>query len=191
MHKGTTHPAATFAQDGYQVVRSLLDEATCASVLEHLVKLARVGILRRPDEQVPGSPAMYGEPVVEEMLEELKPVVESITGVSLLPTYSYVRLYKPGASLARHQDRDACEISLTLSLGAAPAWQWPIWIEGFRKTEAVCLAPGDALVYRAIECAHWRDAFTGEFAAQAFLHYVDQHGRYTDWKFDKRQALNT
>jgi hypothetical protein len=188
----TSGPSAEqFAREGYLVARALVGESRCAAVVEHLRKLALVGILSRPDEQVPQSPAMYAEPVVEEMLEELRPAIERIVGLALLPTYSYVRLYKPGAALARHQDREACEISLTLSLGARPAGEWPIWIEGYRGTEAVRLQPGDALVYRGIDCAHWREPFTGEFAVQAFLHYVDRNGPHRDLKFDKRKALNT
>jgi hypothetical protein len=34
--------------------------------------------------------------------------------------------------------------------------------------------PGDAVVYRGIDCPHWREAFNGEFAAQVFMNYVDQ-----------------
>ena len=180
-----------FAQEGYLVVRSLVDRPAIASVVNHLRKLAQIGILRKGDTQVPGSAAMYAEPVVEELLEELRPSVERSTGLHLLPTYSYVRLYKHGASLERHRDRPACEVSVTLSLDADSPEPWPIWIEGFRQTEAVYLEPGDGLIYRGTDCDHWRDSFAGEFAAQAFLHYVERNGQHRDWKFDKRNALNT
>ncbi len=181
---------AVFARDGYLVVRALVGAPVLTTVTEHLIKIAEVGIFRDGDEQVPESPAKYAEPVVEEMLDALRPTVEGATGLSLFPTYSYVRLYKRGALLARHQDREACEISVTLNLATVPAEPWPIWIEGIRKTEAVRLVPGDALIYRGIDCAHWREPFAGEFAAQVFLHYVDQRGPRNEWKFDKRQALN-
>lgn len=53
----------------------------------------------------------------------------------------------------------------------------------------VAMKPGDAAVYRGIECPHWREPFQGELAAQVFLHYVEQNGRYAEWKFDKRRSL--
>jgi uncharacterized protein YceK len=44
-----------------------------------------------------------------------------------LPTYTYARVYTPGAILSRHTDRDACEISITLNLNQDT--KWPIWIK--------------------------------------------------------------
>jgi hypothetical protein len=45
------------------------------------------------------------------------------------------------------------------------------------------------LLYRGIECPHWREAFEGDRQVQVFLHYVDQKGPLADWKFDKRPVL--
>ena len=46
------------------------------------------------------------------------------------------------------------------------------------------------LMYRGIECAHWRTPYDGDRLAQLFLHYVDQNGAYADWKFDRRSSLS-
>ena len=35
------------------------------------------------------------------------------TGLQLIPTYSYARIYKKGDILKRHKDRPSCEISTT------------------------------------------------------------------------------
>lgn len=51
------------------------------------------------------------------------------------------------------------------------------------------LEAGDALLYRGIECPHWRTHFEGDHQAQVFLHYVDQQGPCAEWKFDKRDSL--
>jgi hypothetical protein len=51
------------------------------------------------------------------------------------------------------------------------------------------LRPGDALIYRGIELAHWREAFQGEKMAQVFLHYVDRNGPNAAEKFDGRAGL--
>ena len=53
------------------------------------------------------------------------------------------------------------------------------------------LGPGDAIIYRGIECAHWRDALEGQEAVQAFLFYVDQNGPHAEFKFDKRKNLSS
>ena len=35
------------------------------------------------------------------------------------------------------------------------------------------LKPGDGIVYKGCEAAHWRETFTGDYHAQCFLHYYD------------------
>jgi hypothetical protein len=109
-----------------------------------------------------------------------------ITGKELNPTYSYFREYRHGATLSRHTDREACEISLTINLGGDP---WAFWLEGKRGRSRVSLTAGDAVLYRGLECPHWRNRFRGGQAFQTFLHYVDRHGRFAEWKFDKRARL--
>jgi hypothetical protein len=54
---------------------------------------------------------------------------------------------------------------------------------------AIDLAPGDAAVYRGIDCYHWREPFEGAEAAQVFLHYVDRDGPHASWKLDRRAHL--
>ena len=54
------------------------------------------------------------------------PVMKEKTGMDLIPTYSYARVYQHGAELKRHKDRPSCEISTTLNLGGDP---WPIFID--------------------------------------------------------------
>jgi hypothetical protein len=119
--------------------------------------------------------------------------VEENTGLSLYPTYSYYRLYKPGDDLLPHTDRPACEISLTINLGYSyntniKDYSWDIWVEGKSfRTE-----PGDMVIYRGLEMNHWREPFAAgrnSWQAQAFLHYVDVNGPYAMCKFDGRPSL--
>ena len=51
------------------------------------------------------------------------------------------------------------------------------------------LGPGDCLIYRGCEVRHWREAFAGNYQAQAFVHYVDQDGPYAKYKYDTRPML--
>jgi hypothetical protein len=141
-----------------------------------------------PDTQVPDTPARYSAPRMELLLIELLPQIERASGLSLYPTYSYLRVYKYGDVLARHRDRPACEISVSLCLGYVADAPWPLWIEGPNGASAVTMQPGEGLLYRGTECPHWRQRFTGKEAAQVFLHYVEQNGPNAEWKFDKRRA---
>jgi len=126
---------------------------------------------------------------MESVLDWLRPSLEEVSGLALHPTYSFYRLYKHGDKLDKHHDRPACEISLSLNLGQEPALPWPLWIEGSQGPISVALDPGDALLYRGVACAHWREPLMGRRVAQLFLHYVDRNGQYNAWKFDKRESL--
>ena len=57
------------------------------------------------------------------LLLVLQPIIEKEIGLKLIPTYSFMRLYTKGNSLAKHTDRESCEISTTIFLGGIPYLQ--------------------------------------------------------------------
>jgi alkylated DNA repair dioxygenase AlkB len=122
------------------------------------------------------------------LLTDLLPQIESASGLALFPTYSYFRVYRHGDTLAKHIDRASCEVSVSLCLGCEGDKSWPILIEGPQGPSSIILGAGDALLYRGMECPHWREIFEGQRQAQVFLHYVDKNGPYTEWKFDERTS---
>jgi len=126
------------------------------------------------DKQIPNTYSHYADIVMETLLEKIKPVMEKNTGLKVLPTYTYARIYKKGDILKRHKDRPSCEISTTINLGGD---SWPIYLEpsGEKGKEGVKvnLNPGDMLIYRGCELEHWREAFEGDNCGQVFLHYND------------------
>ena len=75
------------------------------------------------DKQVPNTYSHYADMVMETLLMKVLPIMKKETGLELIPTYSYARVYKKGDILRRHKDRPSCEISTTLNLGGDP---WPI-----------------------------------------------------------------
>ena len=79
------------------------------------------------DTQVPNTYSVYADPAMETLMMKVLPKMQQETGLRLVPTYSYARLYKKGDILRRHKDRPSCEISTTLNLGGDP---WPIFIDG-------------------------------------------------------------
>jgi len=145
----------------------------------------------RKDQQVPGVYSHYGDFVMETLLVKVLPIMMKETGLDLVPTYSYARVYEKGSILHRHKDRPSCEISTTLNLGGDP---WPIFIDKSggenNKGEEVNLKPGDMLVYSGCELEHWRDEFQGNICGQVFLHYNHKNGQFAESNlFDKRQML--
>jgi len=178
-----------------QVARTLFDTQFISPFTEYW------GIWN--DTQVPETYSHYGDVAMETLLTEVKPIMEKETGLKLIETYAYARIYKKGDILHRHKDRFSCEISTTLNLGGD---DWPIYInpnkeEGNLDKEGkyipskakgikVNLNPGDMLVYRGNILEHWRDDFTGTDCGQVFLHYNDKATKGSeDNKFDTRSHL--
>tara|TARA_R100000687_G_scaffold67843_1_gene56982 strand:- start:209 stop:721 length:513 start_codon:yes stop_codon:yes gene_type:complete len=124
------------------------------------------------DNQVPNTPAFYNDLVMKNLLCYLLPDMKKHTGIDLIPTYAYLRVYKIGDELKKHTDRNSCEISVTLTLRRELNEDiWPIYVET-DTVHKVELEMGDGLIYKGIESPHWRDKFEGSGLAQVFLHYV-------------------
>ena len=156
------------------------------------------------DPQVPNSYAKYSERLMETLLIKTIDVMQKKTGLKLVPTYSYCRLYRTGNILKRHKDRPSCEISTTLNLGGD---NWPIFIDptgsdnvideyksihkpGAPKGVKVDLKPGDMLIYSGCELEHWREPFQGKLCGQVFLHYNHADGQFAKTNlYDKRPML--
>ena len=156
--------------------------------------------------QIPNTYSHYADNVMETLLVKVLPIMAQETGLQLVPTYSYARLYKKGDILHRHKDRPSCEISTTIHLGGHP---WPIFIDGtgadnilsghetttIVKPNApagtkVILEVGDMLVYSGCELEHWREPLEGDMCAQVFLHYNHVNGPFSEKnRFDKRPML--
>lgn len=180
--------ARQFAENKYAAVRACVTAPQLSLLYRYVCRRADLGTMKL-DDTSPGALSAPGDVFMDGILIDLLPLAASISQLKLFPTFSYFRVYHRGDVLARHTDRPACEIGLTLCLGYDAERPWPIMIECSGGPVAVDLAPGDAVLYRGIECAHWRDAFEGNHIAQVILNYVDQNGPYAEWKFDKRPEL--
>jgi len=208
-----------FKTKKYQVIRRALSQELANFIFNYMmlqrdavdfmVKNNRVNpanpfIGIRTDKQVPGCYTKYSDWVMETLLQYMRPVMKEKTGMDLVPTYSYTRLYEKGNILKRHKDRPSCEISTTLHLGGDP---WPIFLDpsgqdfvideyreihkpGAPKGVRVDLKVGDMLIYSGCELEHWREPFEGTLCSQVFLHYNHAKGPYAKTNlFDKRPLL--
>ncbi len=182
--------ASVFARQRYVVVPGMIAPQDAASLSDHMDRQNRQGLLSLADEHVPQTPCTYADIEMERLLGRLGPKLEFLTGLRLLPTYSFARIYKQGDVLTAHRDREACEISISLNLGQEPDAPWPLWLRTHEGQDVpVMLRPGDGLIYRGIELAHWREAYPGRKLAQVFLHYVDRNGPHAGQIFDRRAGL--
>ena len=209
----------SFKTKKYQVIRGALSKELANFIFNYMmlqrdavdwmmknnkVNPANPFMGTRTDKQVPGCYTKYADWVMETLLMYMIPIMKAKTGMELLPTYSYTRLYEKGNILKRHKDRPSCEISTTLHLGGD---EWPIFLDptgadnvideyknihkpGAPKGVRVDLKVGDMLIYSGCELEHWREPFQGDVCSQVFLHYNHANGPYAKTNlFDKRPML--
>jgi SM-20-related protein len=144
------------------------------------------------DDQCPLSLSVGGDPAFDAVLGWITPVVSSLVGFDLAPTYSYTRIYAKDDVLLRHSDRPACEISVTISIeipkSAGPS---VLHLKPPNMPEtAVEMREGDACVYAGTEVEHWREPFSEDGYIQLFLHWIDKRGgNFPKWIYDKRKSL--
>lgn len=184
-----------FSQSGYAIVKNILDQETSRLVAQYaLFDLAQnYNLTKSGDGQIPGTHFKYADPMMETLLLKFHSAVERATGLELYPTYSYYRVYKPGDTLDKHIDRPSCEVSVTVCIGLDykdlnDTYHWPIYMNG---TPCI-LNVGDGAIYRGCDVDHWRDKFEvpeGSWQVQAFFHYVDANGPYSELKFDNRPSI--
>ena len=208
-----------FKKKKYQVIRGALSKELANFIFNYMMlqrdavdfmlkhnRLNRANpfIGNRIDEQVPGAYSKYADWVMETLLQYMRPIMKAKTGMDLVPTYSYTRLYEKGNILHRHKDRPSCEISTTLHLGGDP---WPIFLDPSGATSVidkskniikpgapngirVDLKVGDMLIYSGCGLEHWREPFEGNVCSQVFLHYNHANGPYAKANlYDKRPLL--
>lgn len=172
--------ATEFAQQKYLVVKGLADPYLI-NFLESYYRVALAkGIdhFRRDGTSLNG----YGEACADSVMYAMRQRIAQVTGLDLLPAFSFVRHYKRGEKLRRHIDRGANEINCTIKIfGATP---WPLGVEVNGQQVLIEQDCGDGLIYKGLEIPHWRDVYAGEEHLQLILAYVQKDGSQAAWAFD-------
>ena len=183
----------SFKENGYYIIRDFLNPDFVAFINQYFFTRINAGQSRLGDEQSPNSYGFYGDPLMDTILGESAEKLSKITEYSLLPTYSYTRLYGKGDELLIHRDRPSCELSATLSLGIPTEESIsPIYFsKNEDKTDVVeiKLNPGDLCMYHGCDLYHWREPFTQKWYLQSFLHYVNADGPHKNNLYDGRPYL--
>lgn len=178
----------TLTENNYIYIPNFISEASAKIMASNFKKHCEDNNVTG-DSQAENSSSEYNFIDFLEMLCEKSPIVSQIIGETVLPTYSYARVYRNGSILKKHKDRDACEISLTIHLDGDK--EWPIYIETPKGEEVeLILKPGDAMLYLGCVSDHWRNQFLGREYIQVFLHYVRSRGNKSYAYFDKIKENN-
>ena len=205
-----------FNSNRYLDIKSLLPSDICKIATKYALLKEKTEFEPESglDAQVAGAHSVYSDTLMETLMHFTKPHVENLTGLELACSYTYYRVYRPGAELKRHKDRASCEISITVCLGtkyigAPQNYNWGMYVDPdsinkpFGKNgefisnnkpgKMIVQNPGDVIVYRGCEVEHWRDVFNaanGSYQVQAFFHFIDKNGPfYPEYEFDKRPGL--
>jgi hypothetical protein len=186
----------SFNEDKYLKVTNLLSDDIC-KIIERYALFDRINDYEK-DNQVPGSHSKYADQLMESILMFLKPVIETYTGLKLLPTYSFYRIYEPNNILDNHVDRPSCEVSVTIPIGFKYVdkpvdYRWPLYVHVKGEKRYINCDVGEGVIYRGCELQHGRDTFNvakDSYQIQLFLHYVDANGPYsTEYKYDGRSNV--
>jgi hypothetical protein len=169
-----------FARERFAVTRRLLPPAQTAALRHYWQKLAALDVI--PDRGDGGARrGSQGEPSSALLLYVLQPLVERILGAAMKPAYSYAWIYRRGAELPVHRDRDACRATVSLLADYAPVVDgptpWPLGIHprGGGAPIEIRQAVGDAVVFNGQELRHFRPRLTaGTHSISLLLHYVDR-----------------
>jgi hypothetical protein len=170
----------------YKLIKNFLTQEEVKLLTDYCRIKHRLNFNSFDDHNNNNDTYFYGDPLMESLMVNKLKFMEKETGLELLPTYAFWRMYSMFADLKKHKDRESCEISVTVMIGS-DGNKWPIFMEG---TE-INMEPGDAAVYLGCEVEHWREEFKGDWHAQTFLHYVDKNGKNVEWFKDKRLLYGT
>ncbi|MBX3595432.1 hypothetical protein [Sphingomonas sp.] len=197
-----------FAANGHALVRGLLPREICNAFLNQLqagLRHSNVALSQITKESVilkRGAPELYGfdYPPMLTLLWGLTPVVASLAGRDLLPTYSYLRLYREGDICRVHADRPSCEVSLSLTLDYSDGAPWPLEVAARRNPNPTieiedgfdgpsvgwAMEPGDGVIYDGVHLRHGRtQPNPNGWSAHLFLHWVERGGKFASHAFDQ------
>jgi hypothetical protein len=177
---------AHLEQNNFLFVPNFISKERAQVLQQEFYNLETTGKYEK-DHQAPNSPAIYNFKPFLELLCEKTPEVSNLIEETVLPTYTYARIYKNGEVLNRHRDRPACEISLTVHIGGDATWDISIQKPNGDEID-LNLGVGDAMVYLGCVADHWRSTpYSGQNYGQVFLHYVRSNGSNAWAYFDKQQ----
>tara|TARA_A100001037_G_C14811901_1_gene483660 strand:- start:35 stop:625 length:591 start_codon:yes stop_codon:yes gene_type:complete len=143
------------------------------------------------DSQSPDMFNAYRNPIMSYVQYFLHKEIEKATGLNLLPTYNYFRIYRNGAILEKHTDRPACEVSATMLIAKNYSPTWAFHVGEGDTSRAVVQDVGDYTIYRGCELNHWRETWETDadnYHIQLFVHFIDADGPHISHAGDAQNS---
>lgn len=185
--------AEAFWDYGYRVADALITPEQCAFLRQAMNRSREAGKMRVADHRAYRGPDNQYAPIPAQVfLGSLTAKMSVLVGRELLPSFSFWRIYRQGDVLNRHKDRNACEVSVTISLMPSDedGGIWPIDVTDLQgRSHSIKLPLGSGLLYQGTEVDHWRDPLTISEHYQMFLHYVVADGPFAALIHDEGKAL--
>jgi hypothetical protein len=202
-----------YARDGFALIEGLVPREVCSALLNQLktdIEAAGGSVeqLRTSSNLLKRDAAeLYGHhyPPMLAFLWGLTPAIATVTGLDLLPTYDYLRLYREGDVCRVHSDRPSCEHSLSLTLDYSDGEAWPLEVGeraipaplarvdddfGGAPYRSLSMQPGDAVLYNGVHRRHGRiTPNPNAWSAHLFLHWIERDGAFADHAFDGKDTL--
>lgn len=180
---------SSFEKDGFVIARNLISTDVLAIAFRYYLSYVSVDGYYEVREMNRAFDR-YADALSEAMMPVVQRRLENETGLTLLPTYSFARIYTTESKLSKHVDRGACEVSATMTVGYKnSAALWPICVEHEGKRVPIELDVGDALIYRGMDLPHWREKLPSGLWCQIFFHFVDANGALAASKYDGRGRM--
>lgn len=174
-----------FLENGFLFLPNFLKREAALAIGEEYLIFARKYNIKRYSTTVSNNRVAADEYInyapIFDLLNSKVEYLSEIVGESLLPTYSYIRMYRTGQFLRPHRDKVGCEISLTMHM-TSDDQNYPFFIESLKKEKKTfILEPGDAILYLGCDVLHGRPKYaTGYRYVQSFLHYVRKDGPHKE-----------
>jgi hypothetical protein len=183
----------------YKIVPKLFSQEICDIVTQYSLLKEKREFYPSPDRFNRGHAGSHVDscdPLYDILLTRIWNVMNHTTGLNLVPSYSYYRIYRGGMRMDEHFDRPGAEYTATVCFGyhyedKPDDYRW-----GISMCDDLCTQDiGDAIVYSGERCFHSRGVLDGtnqSFQVQGLFHFINKDGpHYPEWIFDGRKSLSS
>jgi hypothetical protein len=169
-----------FAKNNYVVVRNLLDPYLVKFLASYYsaVRAGQAGEFKKDWSSLNS----HGDVCGDVVLYSIRTLIAEHTGLDLLPTYSFTRIYKKGERIGRHADGPQNQVSCSMCVARGEV-DWPVHLSDGEHEGGVVLQAGDGVIYRGHKVEHWREKFTGDNQVQVIVGYVEKGGEFDHHRF--------
>lgn len=169
-----------FARDRFVLLADCLTPEMVDVLARHYGKAVENGDVGLADGSVDRW-RLHNDPAGRAVQGALLPAVEALVGAPVKPSYCYASLYRQGAILPVHKDREQCEYTLSVLIDHKPAppngvSPWAIQVYPRPGAEPIdCFQSlGGGILLRGRDLPHGRKKLSAdETCWTLLLHYVD------------------